>query len=64
MFEKSGYVLLGCGQKNSMTALQELGEGLEVAVVGLAGKRAQAFFDAQIGHVLAKQAEIARRVHS
>ena len=47
-----------------MTAFEEFSEGFEVAGVGFAGERAEAFFDAQVGHVLAEQAEIVRGFHA
>jgi hypothetical protein len=48
MFEKSRHILLRCCQQNALAPLNELGEGLQVAVVGLAGQWPQPFFHAQI----------------
>ena len=52
MLEKGRHILLHRGQQYAAAPLDELGKGLQVAVVGLAGERTQAFFHAQIGLVI------------
>ena len=52
MLEKSRHILLRGRQQNAVTVLDELGKGLQIAVVGLAGQRAQPFFHAQIGLIV------------
>ena len=52
MFEKSRHILLGGRQEHAVAVLDELGKGLQVAVVGLAGQGAQPFFHAQVGLVV------------
>jgi hypothetical protein len=44
--------------------LNELGKGLQVAVIRLAGERAQAFFHAQIRLVVLQEREVTRAVHT
>ena len=55
VFKKGRHILLRCRQQYAMAALDELGKGLQVAVVGLAGQRAKPFFHAQIGLVVLQQ---------
>jgi hypothetical protein len=47
-----------------MTALDEFGEDLQIAVIGLAGQWAKAFFHAQIGLVIFQKRRIARDLHT
>jgi hypothetical protein len=55
MLEKGRHILLHRRQQHAAAPLDELGKGLQVAVVGLAGERAQPFFHAQIGLVVLQQ---------
>ena len=64
VLEERRYVLLRTGEQDAVAGFEELGEGFEVAIVSFAGERAQSFFDAQVGHVFAEQAEIARGFHA
>ena len=52
MLEKGRHILLHRRQQHAAAPLDELGKGLQVAVVGLTGERTQAFFHAQIGLVV------------
>ena len=47
-----------------MTAFNEFGKGLQVAVVGLAGERPQPFFHAKVNLVVLQQREIASGFHT
>jgi len=64
VLEERGNVLLRTGEQDAVAGFEVLGEGVEVAQIGFAGERAQAFFDAQVGHVLANQPEIAGGFHA
>ena len=64
MLKEGGDILLGRGEQHAVPAFDELGKGLQVAVIGLAGERTQAFLHAKIGLVVLKKSEIARAVHS
>ena len=57
VLEEAGDVgLSGLGQRRGLDALGELEQ---VALVGLAGERAEAFFDVEVGEVFADEGEIA-----
>ena len=55
MLQKCRHILLRRRQQHAVTPLDELGKGLQVAVVGLAGQRTKPFFHAQIGLVVLQQ---------
>jgi chorismate mutase len=55
MLQKGRHILLSRRQQHAVAALDELGKGLQVAVIGLAGERAQPLFHAQIGLVVLQQ---------
>ena len=58
VFEKGGDILLRGGEQRAVALLKKLGEGLQVAVVGFAGERTQAFFYAKVDLIALKQLEI------
>ena len=60
MFEKAGDVILGRGREGCVFRFEIFGELGEVSFVGLAGERPQAFFDAKIEEIFAKEAGIGR----
>ncbi len=64
MLEEGRDILLHRRQQHAVAALDELGKGLQVADVGLAGKRTKPFFHAQIGLVVLQQRQIARSSHN
>jgi len=55
IFKKCGYILLHRRQQYAVPALDELRKGLQVAVVGLAGERAQPLLHAQIRLVILQE---------
>jgi len=63
-FDEGGDVLLRGVEEHSVAAFEELRKGLHIAVVGLAGERTEALFDAQVGEVLPQQFEIAGGLHN
>ena len=64
MLKKCRHILLRRRQQHAAAPLDELGKGLQVAVVGLAAQRPQPFFHAQIRLVVLQQREIARGFHT
>ena len=64
MLQKSRHILLRRRQQNAVASLDELGKGLQIAVIGLARQRPQPLFHAQIGLIVLQQREIARVFHT
>ena len=64
MFEERRHVLLRRRQQHAVPALDELGEGVQVAEIGLAGEWSQSFLHAQIGLVVLQKREIVLGLHT
>src|SRR5579871_1729787 len=64
VFEESGDILLSSGEQGAVTFLEEFGEGVQVARIGFAGERTQAFFYAKVSLITLKQRGIGLGPHS
>ena len=64
MLKKCRDILLDSGKQDAVALFEELGKGLQVAAVGLAGEGPQSLLHAQIGLVVQQEREIARGFHS
>ena len=64
MLKKRRHILLHRRQQHALTILDKLGECLQIAVVGLASKRAQALLYSQIDLVVLQERQIACAVHT
>ena len=64
MLKESPHILLRRRDQNSLASLNELGKGLQVVVVCLAGKRPQPLLHSKIDLIVLQQRKIAGIVHT
>ena len=63
VFEEARHILLHGRQQHPVPGFQKLGKGPQVAQVGFAGERPQAFLHAQIRLVILQERQVGGRVH-